>query len=46
MRKEVCANSPDAGRSQVELEKNVCFKGVQIRDLCSLCTLWDAVGCT
>lgn len=46
MRKEVCVNFLDAGRSQVELEKNVCLKGVQIRDLSNLCTLWDAVGCS
>lgn len=46
MKKEVCVNSLDAGRSQVELEKNVCFKWVQIRDLCNLCMLWDAVCCT
>lgn len=42
MRKEVCVNSPDAGTSQVELEKNVCFKGVQIRDLSNL----HALGCS
>lgn len=46
MRKEVCVNFPDGCRSQVELGKNVCFKRIQIRDLCSLCMLWDAVGCT
>lgn len=39
MSKEVCGNSPEAGRSQVELEKYLCFKGVQIRDVCNLCML-------